>query len=250
MDLIYLVLLGVIGLAIGSFLNVVIYRIPNGESIVTPGSHCPECGHYLRPWELIPVISFLVLLGRCGKCGMKISWRYPAVELLTGILFVLTYYFQPERSLTGLILDLILVSLLIALAFIDIDTFRLPDSLVIIVAVVGLANTLLTKEPVLWQSLIGAAAAGGLFFLIACFYSDGMGWGDVKLVAALGLCLGVPDIFLAVFIASLLGVIIGGLSAVAYKKDLRQPIPFGPFLAGGSLAMILFKVQIAGFFSL
>lgn len=250
MEAIYTITYGVLGLIIGSFLNVVIYRVPQGESIVTPGSHCPECGHYLRPWELIPVFSYLLLGGKCHKCGIRISWRYPAVELLTGILFGLTYLFRLERTTSGLIFDLFFVALLITLTFIDLDTFRLPDVLVLMVAAIGLTNTLVTGDPVVWRSLGGALGVGGIFFLIAYFYPKGMGWGDVKLVAALGLCLGYPDVFLAVFIASLLGVLIGGGRIVLLKKDWKDPIPFGPFLAGGALIMLLFENQIAEFFHL
>lgn len=241
MTTVYAVIYGVLGLVIGSFLNVVICRVPKGESIVTPGSHCPECGHYLRPWELIPVISFLVLTGKCSKCGTRISWRYPAVELLTGILYVLTYLTRPERSMAGLVFDFIFVSLLVALTFIDIDNFRLPDVLVILVAVLAFLNTIVTNQPVFWRSLAGALSVGGIFLLIAYFYAEGMGLGDVKFVAALGLYQGFPDVFLVVFIASLLGVIIGGLRIILFKKELKDPIPFGPFLAGGALIMLLFK---------
>jgi leader peptidase (prepilin peptidase)/N-methyltransferase len=244
MTVICAIVYGVLGLVTGSFLNVVIVRVPKGESIVTPRSHCLECGHYLRPWELIPVLSFLLLGGKCVKCGIKISWRYPAVELFTGILFVITYFLRPERTLFGIILDLLFIALLIALTFIDIETFRLPNVLVIIVAATGLVNTFVTGDPVIWRSLGGAVGAGGVFLLIAYFYSEGMGWGDVKFVTALGLYLGSPDIFIAVFIASLSGVIIGGIKIFLYKKDLKEPIPFGPFLAGGALGMLLFGTQL------
>jgi len=247
MTAVYAVIYGVFGLVIGSFLNVVIYRVPKGDSIVTPGSHCPECGHYLRPWELIPVVSYLVLAGKCGKCGTRISWRYPAVELLTGILYVLTYLTRPERTMAGLIFDLAFVSLLIALTFIDIDTFRLPDVLVILVAVIAFLNTIITNQPVFWRSLAGALSVGGIFFLIAYFYAEGMGFGDVKFVAALGLYLGLPDAFLFVFIASVLGVVIGGLRILLQKKELKDPIPFGPFLASGALIMLLFKEELLAF---
>ncbi|NLI91861.1 MAG: prepilin peptidase [Peptococcaceae bacterium] len=244
MTTVYAVIYGVFGLLIGSFLNVVIFRVPKGESIVSPGSHCPECGHYLRPWELIPVLSYLFLRGRCGKCGTTISWRYPAIELLTGFLFVATYLTRTNRTTPGLIFDLVFVALLIALTFIDMDTFRLPDVLVILVAGIGLINTFITGDPVLWRSLIGALGMGGIFFLVAYFYPEGMGMGDVKFVAALGLYVGFPNIFVAVFLASLLGIFIGGLRMVVYQKELKDPIPFGPFLAGGSLLLLFFQETI------
>ncbi|RNC29281.1 MAG: Type 4 prepilin-like proteins leader peptide-processing enzyme [Candidatus Dichloromethanomonas elyunquensis] len=231
-------LIGVLGLVIGSFLNVVIYRVPKGESIVSPGSHCTECGHYLRPWELIPVLSYLILKGRCSKCGTAISRRYPAVELLTGFLFVLTFLLRTERTVPGLICDIVFVSLLIALTFIDLDTFRLPDVLVSLVALIGAVNTFVTGDPVLWRSLLGALGIGGIFFLVAYLYPGGMGMGDVKFVAALGLYLGSPNIFIAIFVASLFGSVIGGLHIITYQKQLKDPIPFGPFLAGGALLLL------------
>lgn len=245
MVLFSIILYGVLGLVIGSFLNVVIFRVPHGESIVSPASHCPTCGHYLRPWELIPVLSFLALKGRCSKCGIKISWRYPLVELLTGILFVAVYLLRSDRTTLGIILDLSFLSLLIALTFIDVDTFRLPDILVSLTAGTGLASALVTGNPGIWQSLGGGLAAGSLFFFIAYFYADGMGWGDVKFVAALGLYLGFPGIFMAVFIASILGVIVGTLRILCLKKSWKDPIPFGPFLAGGAVIMLLWGRQLA-----
>jgi leader peptidase (prepilin peptidase)/N-methyltransferase len=237
---------GLLGLVIGSFLNVVIYRVPKGESIVMPASHCPECGHPLRPWELIPVLSFMILRGKCRKCGSNISWRYPAIELLTGLFFVGASLSRADRSTVGLILDLAFISLLIVLTFIDIDNFRLPDILVAMVAVVGMINTLVTGDPVLWRSLLGASAIGGIFFLVAYFYPEGMGMGDVKLVAALGLYIGFPLIFMAIFLASLSGIVIGGFRMLIYKKKLKDPIPFGPFLAAGAILVLLCQSIMAG----
>lgn len=238
---------GIFGFVIGSFLNVIIYRVPRGESIWTPGSHCPICNHFLRPWELIPVISFLFLRGKCNKCGISISLRYPAIEILTGILFTLTVLLRPERTTVGIICDLLFVSLLIALTFIDIDTLRLPDVLVVLVGLIGFVNTLTTEDPILWRSLIGALIAGGFFFIVYYFYPEGMGLGDVKFAVALGLYLGFPAIIAAVFIASFLGTIIGGLRIFLYKKNLKDPIPFGPFLASGALIMLLFRYQVYNF---
>jgi len=248
MTVIYFVIYGIIGLVIGSFLNVVILRVPKGESIVVPGSHCPECGHILRPWELIPIISYVFLAGRCGKCGIMISWRYPAIELLTGILFVVTYWARPERTILGLFFDFVFISMLIALSFIDLDTYRLPDVLVSVIAGAAVVNTVLTNEPSLWRSLGGALCIGIVFFMIAYFYPEGMGWGDVKFVAALGLYLGSPDIFIGVFIASVLGVIIGAGRIILFKKEMKDPIPFGPFLAGGALILLLFKDNLISLF--
>ncbi|NLO98402.1 MAG: prepilin peptidase, partial [Peptococcaceae bacterium] len=122
MELIHLLFIGALGLVGGSFLNVVILRLPAGKSVIRPRSHCPHCGHFLRPWELIPVLSYLLLQGRCHKCLHRISWRYPAVELLIAALFVSAYIFRSERTFLGLGLDFIFILLLVTLAFIDIDT--------------------------------------------------------------------------------------------------------------------------------
>lgn len=232
---------GVLGLIIGSFLNVVIHRLPIGQSVSTPRSHCPECKHVLRPWELIPVVSYLLLNRKCSQCRMDISWRYPGVEILTGVLFILTRLLQPNQTNIGIVFDLVFVSLLVALTMIDIDTFRLPDILVGYVAAAGLLKIIVLGEPTFWSGLIGALGAGGVFFLITYFYPEGMGLGDVKLVAALGVYLGYPSVFYVIFLASLFGVFLGGINFLLRKKSLRDPIPFGPFLAGGSLVVLLGK---------
>lgn len=228
---------GVMGLIVGSFLNVVIYRVPRGESIVLPGSHCPQCGHVLRAWELIPVLSFLLLRGRCRVCRAQISWRYPLVEILTGVLFFYKAYLEWGFSL-GLVFDLIFVSFLIALAFIDIDHFLLPDVLVFPLLALGLIRVLMLPDIGWLSGLIGALSAGGGFWLIAKIYPQGLGFGDVKLAAALGAYLGFPWVFAAIFLASFLGSVIGGLGLLVKGKGFRQEIPFGPYLAAGALIML------------
>ncbi len=232
-------LIGVLGLVIGSFLNVVIYRMPQGRSIVYPGSHCPVCRHRLSAHELIPVVSYVMLKGRCAACKTIISWRYPAVELLTAVAFIIVYVAGRNDSLIALAVDLLFVSLLLALTMIDINTLRLPDVLVALVAVAGVIEIAVTGKPTVWQSLGGALGAGSLFFVIAYFYPQGMGFGDVKFVAALGLYLGAPGIIYVIFLASLSGVIIGALRVVFLKKDRKDPIPFGPFLAASAFIVLI-----------
>ncbi len=231
-------LASLLGLIIGSFLNVVIYRLPKGQSVVRPGSHCTVCGHELKPWELVPVLSYIFLKGRCAQCGQSISLRYLVVELLTALLFGLTVLLRPERPLLGLGIDLCFIALLIALSFIDWDVFLLPDSLLLLVVLTGMANIALTGQPDWWDGLAGALGAGGVFTLLAYLYPQGMGWGDVKLVASLGLYLGVQGIFATIFLASALGVLAGVLRIVILHKGFRDPIPFGPFLAAGALMML------------
>lgn len=226
---------GIFGLIIGSFLNVVIFRLPRGESIMKPGSHCPECGHFLKAWELFPVLSFLVLRGRCHECGTKISWRYPAVELFTGLLFFYWTWQNPFSSLPNLFLHFCFLAVLLALALIDWDTFRLPDVLTLPLLLLGIVGAfLLPGGPSEVESLVSAIGAGGFFWLIAKFYPQGMGLGDVKLIAALGAFLGFPKILLALFLASLAGSILGLLWMMVRGKGFRAQIPFGPYLVLGA----------------
>lgn len=239
--------MGVVGLIIGSFLNVVIYRVPRGESIVTPGSHCPACGHYLKAWELIPVFSFLIQKGRCRSCQSRISWRYPFAELLMGILFYLTAVVSLESGihLARLLLNLVFVGVLLALAFIDIDTLRLPDVLTLPLLGIGLLGAfLIPGNPTGWESLLSALGAGGAFWIIALVFPKGMGLGDVKLIAAMGAFLGFPPIFLALFIGSFAGAVTGIFFILIGRKKLQQQIPFGPYLALGAIVTLFWGTQI------
>ena len=243
--------IGLLGLLSGSFLNVVIYRVPRGESIVSPGSHCPACGHNLRAWELVPVISFLIQKGQCRNCRSRISWRYPMVELLTGVLFYLTaaLSFGMEIHLARLLLNLVFVAVLIALAFIDLDTFRLPDVLTLPLLGLGLLGAFLVQgAPTGWESVLSTLGAGGLFWIIARVYPQGMGLGDVKLVAAMAAFLGFPSIFLAVFAGSFVGAITGISLLLLGKKSFHQQIPFGPYLALGAILALLWGNQIIGWY--
>lgn len=232
------IMIGLLGLLIGSFLNVVIYRVPRGESIVSSGSHCPICGHALRAWELIPVLSFLIQKRQCRNCSSTIAWRYPAVEILTGILFFITASLglstvtHPAR----LFLNLVFVAVLIALSFIDLDTFRLPDVLTLPLLGIGLLGAFLIPGNLSgWESVLSSLGAGGVFWIIARVYPQGMGLGDVKLVAAMGAYLGFPSIFLAIFIGSFMGALVGIFLLFAGRKRFGQQIPFGPYLALGAI---------------
>lgn len=230
---------GLFGLIIGSFLNVVIYRVPRGESIVFPGSHCTSCGHVLKAWELIPILSFLFLKSSCSNCGEKISWRYPFIELLTGLLFFYAAWQNYLGSWSVLGMKLIFIAVLIVLAGIDFDTFRLPDIFTIPLLILGLGcSILLPGEPNGWESFIAAFAVGGFFALIAWSYPQGMGWGDVKLIAALGAFLGLSKVLFAIFIASLFGSVVGLSKYLLKKKRLREEIPFGPYLVFGAIVAL------------
>lgn len=242
-------LMGLFGVIIGSFLNVVIYRVPRGESIVHPGSHCTSCGHRLRAWELVPILSFLLLGRRCSKCREKISWRYPLFELLNGLLFFYAAWQNTTGSFVRLGVDLVFVALLLVLAGIDFDTFRLPDVFTLPLLAVGLfAGFFLPGGLTGWESLGSAIGAGGFFGLIAWFYPKGMGLGDVKLIAALGAFLGFPNILIAIFIASVMGSLVGLLLLGLKRMGFREQIPFGPYLVLGALMAFFWGDRLVYFY--
>ncbi|NMA69238.1 MAG: prepilin peptidase [Desulfitobacterium sp.] len=230
------VFFGILGLVIGSFLNVIIFRLPKEESIISPGSHCPVCNHFLRPWELIPILSYVFLRGRCSQCKVKISWRYPLLEGLTGILFFLVAYNNKSGSFGLFTIELIFIVLLLVLAGIDWYTFRLPDIFTIPLIIIAIgARFYFPEGPTGWESFGTAVVAGGIFWLINFIYPDGMGLGDVKLIMGIGAFLGAHKVFIAIFIASLSGSLVG-LTLLSLKKaTFSQPIPFGPYLVFGAL---------------
>lgn len=234
------VLIGIFGLIIGSFLNVVIYRVPKKESLLFPGSHCLACGHFLRPWELIPVLSYFFLQGQCSQCKERISWRYPFLEGLTGFLFFLVALYNKSGSFGLLTVELAFVALLLILAGIDWYTFRLPDMFTIPLAILAIGSRFyFTDGPSGWESLGTAVVVGGIFRLINFIYPDGMGLGDVKLIIGIGAFLGAFKVFIAIFIASLSGSIVGLILLSMKKTSFGQAIPFGPYLVFGALVAFL-----------
>jgi leader peptidase (prepilin peptidase) / N-methyltransferase len=228
---------GLLGAVIGSFLNVVAHRVPLGESLVSPGSHCPGCGAPVRPYDNIPVVSWLLLRGRCRNCGMRISPRYPLVELATAIAFAAVVAVRGFDD--DLILELPLVAALIALAAIDFDHKLLPNKIVYPLAAYGVIATLLVDQDDLVENLI--AGAGAFAFLLAAViaYPRGMGMGDVKLAGAMGLYLGlsvIPALLVAFLSGSLVGVVILAREGAAGRK---KAVPFGVFLALGGIVGVL-----------
>ncbi len=228
-----------VGLAVGSFANAVAYRLPRGESLVSPGSRCPSCGHAIRAHDNIPVLSWLLLRGRCRDCRAPISARYPIVEATTGVLFGLVVAVcWPDA--TDIVLGLVLVAFLVPLTLIDLDERRLPNVLVLPAGVAAIVlGTVLDPggEP---ERLLAGLAAGAGFFLVALAYPGGMGLGDVKLAAVLGLYLG-RDVWVAIFASLVLGAIVG-VAIMARKgvaRGRKTAIPFGPFLAVGAVIAIL-----------
>jgi leader peptidase (prepilin peptidase) / N-methyltransferase len=223
------------GLLIGSFLNVVAWRLPRGESLVKPRSKCPGCDTQLKAYDNIPVFSWLVLRGRCRGCGEKISARYPVVEAITAALYVLVVALKLD-DVAQMVLGLVLVTFLVPIAVIDLDVKRIPNALTGPAAVLAVALGALLDPGHLPEQLIAGLAAGFFFFLPALIHRKGMGMGDVKLVAVLGLYLG-RAVAPAIFIALILGVVVGAgiVAAKGVSDGRRTKVPFGPFLAIGGL---------------
>lgn len=229
-----LVLALIAGLAIGSFLNVVIYRLPRGESVVKPRSRCPKCGHQISGIENVPVLSWLALRGKCRECGDPISIRYPAIELLTGLLYMGVVAIAWD-DVAQIVIGLILVTALVPITFIDLEFKRVPNAITGPAAIALLiAGTALdpSGQP---ERLLAAAIVVAPFLLLSLLMSGHMGMGDVKLMGVMGLALG-RALAPALFVAFLAGTIVGLGMLVKYGSSARKAkIPFGPFLALGAL---------------
>jgi leader peptidase (prepilin peptidase)/N-methyltransferase len=223
-----------LGLVVGSFLNVVAHRLPRGESLARPRSRCPQCSTQLRAIDNVPVVSWLLLRGRCHHCGTRISPRYPLVELGTAALYVAVVATQDDA--VRIVLGLLLVTALVPITLIDLDRRIIPNRITGPAALAALVAIVALDVDSLPESLIAAAAAGGFFLVAAVVYPSGMGMGDVKLAGVLGLYLG-RAVAPAVFIALIGGVVVG--AAVIARKGAREgrktAVPFGPFLALGGL---------------
>ena len=225
-----------LGLIIGSFLNVCIHRLPIDESLVAPSSRCPSCRHPVRLWDNIPVVSFLVLRGRCRDCAQPISWRYPLVEIANGIGYVLLVWrFGPglPTAVYGL-----LYSSLLVITLIDLDHQIIPDRISMPGMVIGVAASSVILPTGFLNALIGLLLGGGLFYGVAVASRGGMGGGDIKLIAMIGAFLGWKQALLTIFIGALAGSVIG-LFLMAFKgKSRKHPVPFGPFLSLGAVVSL------------
>ncbi len=235
------------GLLVGSFLNVLIHRLPREESIVHPGSHCPACGAPIRPLDNMPVLSWLLLGGRCRACGAPISARYPLVELGNGALWAAAFWKAP--SWVDFASGAFLCSACLALAWIDADVQLLPDAITLPGIAVGLLLSFLSLQRTPRQALLGAAIGAGSLYLVGWTWSklrdvDAMGLGDVKMLGMIGAFLGSWGVFLTVFFASVLGSLVGLFLILARRGGLRTAIPFGVFLAIGAVAAYFFGVPL------
>lgn len=255
---------GVLGLLIGSFLNVVAYRVPAGRSVVAPASACPECGSAIRPWDNIPVLSWLVLRGRCRDCSAPISARYPLVEAATGAAFALVCWWmlvpaggssrsEPVPGLLQGVAFLVFAGASIVLGLIDADTKRLPNVIVLPTLVVGavlFAGAALTGGlwADAWRSAAGCALLFAFYLLLALAYRNGMGFGDVKLAAVVGLYLGWlgwPQFVVGAFAAFFLGGVFAIVLLLLRRTGRRHGIPFGPWMLGGAWIGVFWGDQLA-----
>jgi len=229
-----LLIVGVFGLMIGSFLNVCIARVPRGESVVSPGSHCPNCNTPIQWYDNIPVLSYLALGAKCRACRAPISVRYPFVEITTAVAFVLQAIAFPDEPIL-LVSRLVFTAMLIVLFGTDYDTQRLPNVITLPGIVVGLVFSLFAP-PGLVASLIGAALGAGILLAVRWIWRklrgvDAMGLGDVKMLAMIGAFLGWRQIWVVLFVASLTGATVGVLLTMRQGRSMQTRLPFGTFLA-------------------
>jgi leader peptidase (prepilin peptidase)/N-methyltransferase len=250
-ELFFVVLLALTGLVVGSFLNVVIWRAPRGESVVSPPSHCPACEQPIRPRDNVPVVSWLLLRGRCRDCSERISPRYPLVELVTGAVFVaLTLRIGLSADLPAF---LYLGAVGIALAMIDIDCKRLPNALVlpsyaVAGVLLGVAALVDGRPEDLLRAALGGVALYGFYFVLALVYPAGMGFGDVKLAGVLGIYLGWlgwGELVVGAFLGFLFGGVVGLLLMAVRRAGRKSSLPFGPYMLAGAFVAILWGGALA-----
>lgn len=238
----------VVGAAVGSFLNVVILRLPREDaSIAFPASHCPQCHHPLSWWENIPLLSFLLLRGRCRSCQATISWMYPLVEAAMAIFSALL--FQQYGLSVEYGRFFVFFAALLVIIFIDIHHQIIPDRISLPGIVLGFATSLFSEEISWQQSGLGLLLGGGVLYLVAWAYltltkRDGMGGGDIKLLAMIGAFLGWQSLLYVIFASSLSGSLVGIIAMIRQGKGGKTRIPFGPFLAFGAITWVLFQQQI------
>jgi len=237
----------IFGAIVGSFLNVCIYRLPRGESIITPGSHCPHCQTPIRFYDNIPLVSYLLLNGKCRHCKAIISLQYPLVEGVTALSsFLLFTKFGPSW---GYLFYFSFVASLIVITVIDLYHQIIPDVISLPGIGIGLLASLVLPKMTFLNSLLGALLGGGSLFLVATLYHwlfkrEGMGGGDVKLLAMIGAFLGWRAVILTILLSSLIGSITGVIVMVAKRKDFKYAIPFGPFLSLGAVISLFYGEKI------
>jgi leader peptidase (prepilin peptidase)/N-methyltransferase len=234
----------IFGTVVGSFLNLCISRLPKDLSIIYPKSHCPACGHNIRWFDNIPILSYILLKGRCRDCGVHIPLRYIIVETVTGSLFLYLYFLFGLKPV--LFIWLFFFSVLILISFIDIETFLVPDSVVYPAILVGIALSLLIWNPI--EHIAGLILGGGIIFLLVkispiFLKKSGMGEGDIGISALIGIFLGWRLLLSSLIISSVLGIVLGG-GILWIKRQWGSYIPYGPYLSAGALISFVFKDKI------
>jgi leader peptidase (prepilin peptidase) / N-methyltransferase len=247
-NVLFVSLVFMFGMCIGSFLNVCIYRLPSSTSIINPSrSFCPQCNSAIQFYDNIPVLSYLWLKGRCRNCKAPISPRYPLVELMTGILAI-AILFKFHLTLEGVIYFVFTSSLLV-ITFIDIDHKIIPDIISLPGIPIGLAASFVLPAMTFKSSLLGLLAGGGSLLLVAWTYSlitrkEGMGGGDIKLLGMIGTFIGWKGVIFTIFAASLTGTLVGMIVMLLKGKNLKFAIPFGPFLSIGAMSYVFFGKKV------
>ncbi len=247
----WIVAAGLFGLIAGSYLNVLIHRLPLGISTVLPPSSCPACGSKIRWFDNLPILSWLLLRGRCRDCGAAISWRYPVFEAATALAFVgAVLRFGPGW---GAVAAALLAALLLALGAIDFDHFLLPDKLTLPGIALGLASQLLVPGGSLSRGLVGALAGAGILLTVAGAWEllrgvEGMGLGDVKMLAAVGAFLGFSGVIVTLVVGTLAGSLVGLALVAARRGSFSAKLPFGVFLAAGGLVALFAGPALIAFY--
>ena len=236
------VLLFLLGLATGSFLNLCIDRLPKRESILRPPSHCDVCQHKLRPLDLVPLLSYLYLKGRCRYCGVKIHYRVPLVEAMTGLIFVLLwnqYGFSIELPLA-----MLFACLFIVIIVIDLEHRLILNRVVYPAIALAFLVIILTPNYRIISAVIGGVTGAGILLLLALIFPGGMGMGDVKLAALIGLLVGFPQVLIALLICFVLGGAVAGGLLLARLKGRKDPVPLAPFLTAGLITTVFYGEEI------
>lgn len=242
MDIMYTIVFGLFGLVFGSFYNVVGLRVPKGESIVNPPSHCTSCDKRLTALELIPVLSYLIQGGKCKGCGVKVSPIYCFTELVTALLFALCYVkfgFTAELAVA-----LLFVSLLVIINVSDIAYMLIPNKILLFFLPLLVIGRIVSPLEPWWDSLLGAVVGFSILLLIAVVSKGGMGGGDIKLFFLLGLVLGTIQTLLTLFLASVVGMIVGIIVLKVRGQGRKTPVPFGPSIAVGALIAYFYGEQL------
>lgn len=238
----YTIFAGIFGLVFGSFYNVVGLRVPKKESIVTPPSHCVNCNRRLHALELIPVFSYLFLRGKCRTCGVKVSPIYAFTELVTGILFAFAMW---KLGLTWeLAVALLFISLLVIINVSDIAYMLIPDKILLFFLPLLIVGRILSPLEPWWDSIVGAALGFSLLLLIAIISKGGMGGGDIKLFLLIGLVLGTFNTLLTLFLASVIGMFVGGIVLWVRRQGRKTPVPFGPSIAIAAIIVYFYGDQL------